>query len=220
MSTEITRVTRSKESAKSTYDRLSKWYDLLAGSSERKFTEVGLRELNVQEGETVLEIGFGTGHSLVTLTQQAGKTGKVSGIELSEGMLQVAGERLRKIGLSNRAELHCGDATSLPFPNQVFDAVFMSFALELFDTPELPIVLGECQRVLKQSGRIGIVSLSKKETSAVRIYEWFHMRFPAFVDCRPIYARQSLEQAGFRPLKHLGLVMWGLPVDIIIAAKV
>lgn len=220
MSAEITRVTRSKESAKSAYDRISKWYDLLAEISERKFTEMGLRELNVQEGETVLEIGFGTGHSLVTLAQQAGLTGKISGIELSEGMLQVAGERLRKSSLSNRVELHCSDAASLSFPDQAFDVVFMSFVLELFDTPELPLVLRECQRVLKQSGRIGIVSLSKKETAAVRIYEWFHKHFPALVDCRPIYTSQSLEEAGFHPVKHLELVMWGLPVDIIIANKV
>jgi demethylmenaquinone methyltransferase/2-methoxy-6-polyprenyl-1,4-benzoquinol methylase len=220
MTTEITRVTRSKESAKSAYDRLSKWYDLLAGSSERKFTEIGLRELNIQEGEAVLEIGFGTGHSLVTLAQQAGITGKVSGIELSEGMLKVAGERLRKSGLSNRVELRRGDAASLPFPDQVFDAVFMSFVLELFDTPELPLVLRECQRVLKSRGRMGVVALAKKEMSAVRIYEWFHARFPTLVDCRPIYTRQSLEEADFHPVKHLERVMWGLPVDIIIANKV
>jgi ubiquinone/menaquinone biosynthesis C-methylase UbiE len=134
-------------------------------------------------------------------------------------MLQVASDRVSKSGMSNSAELHCGDATHLPFPDQSFDAVFMSFVLELFDTPELPLVMRECQRVLNQTGRIGIVALSKKESTAVRLYEWFHMRFPAYVDCRPIFARQTVEEAGFRVADMTEMVMWGLPVDVIIATN-
>jgi ubiquinone/menaquinone biosynthesis C-methylase UbiE len=197
MSTEITRVVRSKDSARAAYNRMGKWYDLLAGNSERKFTEAGLQKLNITQGETVLEIGFGTGHSIVTLAQQVGESGRVCGIDLSDGMLHVATERLSKHGLSSRVELHCGDAAHLPFPGQFFDAVFMSFVIELFDTPDLPLVLQECRRVLKPTGRVGIVSLAKKETTAVKIYEWFHLRFPAAVDCRPIYARRTVEETGF-----------------------
>lgn len=219
MPTEITRVTRSKELARTVYDRMSKWYDLLTGSSEQKFTEVGLQKLNVQAGEAVLEIGFGTGHSLVTLAQQAGAGGRVVGVDLSEGMLRVASERVHKHGLSDRVELHCGDAVHLPFPASSFDAVFMSFVLELFDTPELPLVLQECRRVLKHTGRIVIVSLSKQDKAAVRIYEWFHLRFPAYVDCRPIYARRTVEEAGFRLAGVDELLMWGLPVEVIVATR-
>ena len=104
-------------------------------------------------------------------------------------------------------------------PDGFFDAVFMSFVLELFDTPELPLVMHECQRVLSKAGRIGVVALSKKELTAVRLYEWFHMCFPSYVDCRPIFARQTVEEAGFRVADIMETVMWGLPVDIIIANK-
>ena len=217
---EITRVPRSKDSARDTYDRISKWYDLLAGSSERKFTQVGLQKLDVKTGEKVLEIGFGTGHSLLALARRVGTTGKVYGVDLSEGMFQVASNRLSKNGMSNRVELQCGEATHLPFPDQFFDAVFMSFVLELFDTPELPLVMRECQRVLNQAGRICIVALSKKKKPAVRLYEWFHMQFPAYVDCRPIFTRQTVEEAGFGVTDMTEMVMWGLPVDVIIANKV
>jgi ubiquinone/menaquinone biosynthesis C-methylase UbiE len=216
---EITRVARSKDSARVSYDRMSKWYDLLAGSSERKFTQVGLQKLNVKAGEKVLEIGFGTGHSLLALARRVGTRGKVYGVDLSEGMFQVASNRLGKNGMSSRAELQCGDATQLSFPEGFFDAVFMSFVLELFDTPELPLVMHECQRVLNETGRIGIVVLSKKELTAVRLYEWFHMRFPAYVDCRPIFARRIMEEAGFQVTDATEMRMWGLPIDIIIANK-
>ena len=214
---EITRVVRPKDMARVVYNGMSKWYDLLAGSSERKFTQAGLQKLDARSGEKVLEIGFGTGHSLLALAQRVGTVGKVYGIDLSEGMLHVAANRLSKSGMSNRVELRCGDAAQLPFLDNFFDAVFLSFVLELFDTPELPLVMRECWRVLGKIGRIGIVALSKKDQIAVRLYEWVHMRLPAYVDCRPIFTRQTVEAAGFQVTELIERVMWGLPVDIIIA---
>ena len=219
--TEISRVTRSKEETKANYDKMSKWYDILAGRSEKKYRDAGLQKLGVRKGEIVLEIGFGTGHCILSLAHLIGESGKVYGIDISEGMLERARARVEETGLSERVDLKCGDAAKLPFGANFFDVVFMSFTLELFDTPDIATVLLECQRVLQNGGRICIVALSKKgkPTVMTRLYEWAHRKFPSYVDCRPIFVQKALEDIRFQILDGGEMSIWGLPVEIVVARK-
>jgi demethylmenaquinone methyltransferase/2-methoxy-6-polyprenyl-1,4-benzoquinol methylase len=219
--TEISRVPRTKEEARAAYDKMSRWYDLLAGSSELTFVRLGLEELAVAEGEVVLEIGFGTGHALVALAQAVGESGKVYGIDISDGMLRVAQGELEEAGLAQRVELRLGDAAQLPFEDDMFDGVFMSFTLELFDTPEIPVVLAECRRVLRESGRLAVVAMSKKGDGGtmLQLYEWAHEKLPQYVDCRPIYAQEAVEEAGFQVTRASVRSMWGLPVEVLLARE-
>ncbi len=203
----------SKEQTRQNYDRMSHWYDLFAGS-EKKFTETGLQILGVKAGERVLEIGFGTGHSFVKLVQQAGDSGLVAGVELSPGMIEVAQKRMQAKNPGGNVQITQGDGTLLPFVSDSFDAIFLSFTLELFSDAEIPVVLKECHRVLKRDGRLGVVSLAKRDVLACRLYEWGHARWPALLDCRPIEIRKSLEAGGFRVQAAKVQTMWGLPVEI------
>ena len=214
-------VHRSKEEAKQFYDRISKFYDYVAGAFERKYATMALEQLSIQKGETVLEIGFGTGYCLKRIAQSVGRAGKACGIDISSGMLEVTRRRLQKAQLSDRVELYCGDAAKLPYPENNFDAVFMSFTLELFDTPEIPEVLEEVKRVLKPTGRLGIISMSKSygEPMLLRIYEWAHKKWPRYVDCRPIYVEGSLLDAGFKIQSKQMVRLMGLPGEVITTTK-
>jgi len=218
---QISRVRRTKAAARAAYDHLSYWYDLLAGSSEAVHMRLGLELLAPREGEAILEIGSGTGKALVSLCQSVGREGKVCGMDLSAGMLQVASRRLAEAGLTGQTYLLVGDGARLPYKDESFEAVFMSFTLELFDTPEMPEVLAECNRVLRPGGRLGVVSMLKSAQAglAERLYEWAHVKLPAYVDCRPIQAQSLLLAAGFTLEKQQIRSMWGLPVDVIVARK-
>jgi demethylmenaquinone methyltransferase/2-methoxy-6-polyprenyl-1,4-benzoquinol methylase len=100
------------------------------------------------------------------------------------------------------------------------DGVFMSFTLELFDTPEIPKVLAECKRALRSGGRIVVVGMSKEDAHGVifEMYEWSHRHFPNFIDCRPIFVRRALEAAGFLIRDSEKMQMW-VPVEIVSAAN-
>ncbi len=212
-------VPRTKEEAKRLYDRISRVYDLFTWAFERKYANMALSHLSIKEGEAVLEIGFGTGHCLKRIAQSVGKSGKAYGIDISSGMLEVAKRRLEKTGLMDRVELFLGDAATLPYGDNTFDAVFMSFTLELFDTPEIPIMLNEIKRVLKLNGRLGLASISKEngQSTLLRLYEWVHNKWPKYVDCRPIYLEVSLRDAGYKIGKKEKVKLFGLPGEIIIA---
>ena len=186
----IARVPRTEQEAAASYTRLSKWYDRLGQNSEGPHIAEGLSLLNVQPGEHVLEVGFGTGRSLIALAHAVGSAGRVIGIDLSPGMIAVAHEQVRKdtvrasfprasggnpaaqpttsgfptasraLGHDN-VVFHRGSALHLPYADASFEAVFSSFMLDLIDTPDIPIVLNEMRRVLKPGGRAGLVSMSK-----------------------------------------------------------
>ena len=216
---EILRVTRTKEQAKRTYDKISRIYDFIEGSFEKKFRNIALDKLDIKKGENVLEVGFGTGHCLEEIAKKVGKNGKAYGIDISSRMLEITKSRLEKKGLADRVELYCGDAISMPYNKSMFDAVFMSFVLELFDTPEIPVILKEIKRIFKPNGRLSVVSLSKEngESKMLKVYEWIHKHFPKIADCRPIFVEQSIKNAGYQISHKENIKLFGLPGEIIIA---
>ena len=216
----VLRVLQSKGETKAYYNKIAKVYDLLAERAERGMREAGTKLLAASPGEKLLEIGFGTGHELVDLARAVRPNGVVCGIDISENMVALAKDLLDREGLSLYARLQCGDAEHLPYECNSLDGVFMSFTLELFDTPEIPRVLTECKRVLRVGGRIVVVAVSKegKPGRMVRAYEWTHRHFPNLMDCRPIYARRAMEAAGFVVEDSLLEHMW-VPVEIVKAKK-
>ncbi len=208
---------RPVRAAESYYSNLSRFYDWLA-SSEKRFVRLGLGLLRPRPGERILEIGFGTGYAQQYIAQSV-KNGLSAGLDISIGMGRVAQRRLSRAGLLDQVDLMQSDTLPIPCQEGVFDGVYTSFTLELFDSPLIPAVLGEIRRVLKPGGRLVVVSLSKDQQLGLigKIYESFHDRFPKWADCRPIPVKFLVKDAGFTIQDSRNYTMWGLPVGMVLA---
>lgn len=207
----------NRQATRANYDRLSRWYDILSGSSERPARERGVEMLDIQPGERVLEIGCGTGEALSALAARAGCSGCVLGLDLSAGMLRRAKSKLGRDASAN-IQLMQGDSSHLPFADESLDAIFMSFTLELFADTEIPSLLAECRRVLRPGGRMGVVSLLQKHRPGwmEKAYTWAHRRWPVVIDCHPIPLEVLLQNAGFEISSALEMGMWGLAVGVFV----
>jgi len=220
MQRDIERVLLSRDEVRDYYNKIARVYDVLAERSERPMRELGLSLLDARPGEHVMEVGCGTGHSVVALAKAVGAGGKAYGVDLSENMVDITRALADDEGVGDHVEVHRADATELPIEDASLDGLFMSFTLELFDTPEIPVVLAEAGRVLKPGGRIAVVAISKEKPDDVMVaaYEWTHRHFPNLLDCRPIHVRQALEDGGLDVRQAEVRRMW-VPVEVVLAVK-
>lgn len=104
-------------------------------------------------GERILDMGTGPGEPAITIAEQVGDTGHVTGIDLSENMVSIAQRVARARGRKN-VDFHVMDCGALEFPNESFDAVISSFGFQIFTDPEK--AAREALRVLKPGGRIAV----------------------------------------------------------------
>ena len=219
---EVSRVRASVEDIKKSYSLISRFYAIFEGLFEKGLRQRGLELLAVTSGEIVLEIGIGTGHSLKEIANSVGQSGKACGLDITPRMLEISRKRLEKAGLIDRVELCEGDARSMPYEDDRFDATYMASTLELFDTPDIPGVLKEIKRVLKPSGRLGVASLTREgreDSLFVKFYEWLHRRMPKYASCRPIYVEKSVEEAGFQITRSVDFVLYKIvPWKIVTAS--
>lgn len=108
--------------------------------------------LAVQEGETILEVGCGTGGAVRALAPQVGTGGRIVGIDASTTMIAEA-ER-RAAGLTLPIEYRVADAHALPFPDHSFDGCYADGVFEILPDPRR--ALAEMVRVLRPGGRLVI----------------------------------------------------------------
>lgn len=206
---------RSKQQARRYYDRISRFYDTLT-ASEEALIQRGVQLLALQPDERLLEIGCGTGRALRLFGKNTSGDSRLVGLDLSRQMLL----RSRAKNISPSPQYIQADGTFLPLQSGRFDAVFTSFTLELFSEPDIHSVLSECRRVLKPSGRLGVVALAgTPRTLAVRLYELVHRLFPVAVDCRPIPLTAFLKANGFQLITAEKDVNWGLPIHLTVSTR-
>ncbi|MBR0036501.1 MAG: bifunctional demethylmenaquinone methyltransferase/2-methoxy-6-polyprenyl-1,4-benzoquinol methylase UbiE [Bacteroidales bacterium] len=134
-----------------TYDKLN---HILSLNVDKSWRKKAVRRIAETRPDHVLDIACGTGDFSIALAQAG--VPKVTGIDISEGMLEVGRRKVSALGLDIR--MQADDSEHLSFPDRSFDAVSVAFGVRNFE--HLQAGLSEMHRVLRPDGLLCIVELS------------------------------------------------------------
>lgn len=114
---------------------------------------------------SVIDIATGTGDLAISMASRI-KGVKITGIDISNNMLEIGRTKIRKFQLEDRVKLMQGNAESLSFDNKLFDAATIAFGIRNFQ--DISRSLFECHRVLKNGGFLYIMEFSTPRNRAFR----------------------------------------------------
>lgn len=149
-----------KEQVAQMFDTISGNYDglnrVISFGIDIKWRKKVLQLVAAKNPESILDIATGTGDLAILMTQT--NASKIIGLDISEGMLEVGRKKISEKNLQNRIEMILGDSEKMPFPENHFDAITVSFGIRNFETLEKG--LSEILRVLKPNGIFVILETS------------------------------------------------------------
>jgi demethylmenaquinone methyltransferase/2-methoxy-6-polyprenyl-1,4-benzoquinol methylase len=128
--------------------------------------------------QRILDIGCGTGDLTINIAGLAAYDPEITGLDYSPPMLELARSKAEKAGVIDKVRFLSGEATSIPFPDDYFDCVGISFAFRnlTYKNPLGTQYLAEVIRVLKPGGRHVIVESSQPTNGFIRFFYHLYMR--------------------------------------------
>ena len=159
------------------FDNISPKYDLLnhllSVNIDKIWRKNTIRKLRAHNPSLILDIATGTGDFAVAATKLPEV--KVIGIDISEGMLAVAREKIHKKKLDQRISVQKADSENLPFDDNSFDASVVGFGVRNFE--HLKVGLSEILRVLKPGSVFYVLEFSKpSKTPFKQLYKFYFKR--------------------------------------------
>lgn len=163
-----------KEQVASMFNNIAKTYDFL-----NHFLSLGIdiiwrkkaiKELKEIQPKYILDIATGTGDFAFEALNL--NPDKIVGVDISEGMLAIAREKIAKRKESHRFEVQLGDSEKLLFDDNTFDAATVSFGVRNFEN--LDKGLSDIHRVLKPNGKLVVLEFSNPKKFPVKQFYNFY----------------------------------------------
>jgi len=197
------------------YDRWAPIYDLVFGAVFRQGRSVAI-DAAERVGGRILEVGVGTGISLPRYRRSS----RITGVDLSDAMLDKARARVARLGLTNVEAIEIGDAERLAYPDHAFDVVVAQYVVS--SVPHPLRALDECARVCRPGGEIVITTRVSAEGGLRGTIErglmpvtsrlGFRTEFPFSLYSDWVASRPDvtlLEARPIAPFGHFSLVRFG-----------
>jgi len=204
-----------------TYDRLN---HLMSLNVDRLWRRHALREIVDGSVQQILDVACGTGDSTISIAKAGNPGSRVTGVDISEGMMALVMQKAAREGVHDRIRLKVADGEDLPFGEGSFHRVTCAFGIRNFEHKEQG--LREFYRVLKPGGKAVILELSVPTgRTARRLYDVYFMHvlpwvgglisgdkaayryLPASVHAfpSPEVFMEMLRDAGFTQVRHRSL---------------
>ena len=171
-------VESKKKQVENMFDRIAFRYDFLnrflSAGIDVSWRKKAIRELKELQPQNLLDVATGTGDFAITSYKILNPV-KITGIDISEGMLDLGRKKIEKLGLQDKIQLLKGDSEAILFADNSFDAITVAFGVRNFENLEKG--LSEIYRVLKPGGKLIVLEFSKPSLPVIKSLYKFYMKF-------------------------------------------
>ena len=167
-----------KQQVESMFNAIAFRYDFLnrflSAGIDVRWRKKAIRQLLPLHPKKILDVATGTGDFAIT-SYKILKPEKITGIDISEQMLELGRHKVAKLDLIDQIDLLKGDSEAIFFNNNSFDAVTVAFGVRNFENLEQG--LSEIYRVLKPGGKLIVLEFSKPSLPIIKSLYKFYMKF-------------------------------------------
>jgi len=159
------------------FDNIAEKYDFLnhflSLGVDKYWRRKAISMLEPYKPQLILDVATGTGDLAISALRLNPK--KITGIDISDGMLEIGIKKLNRRSLNNVIELLQGDSENINYPDNHFDAAMVAFGVRNFEN--LQKGLGEIKRVLKPGAPFVILEFSKPSVFPIKQLYYFYFRY-------------------------------------------
>ncbi|MDT8347578.1 MAG: bifunctional demethylmenaquinone methyltransferase/2-methoxy-6-polyprenyl-1,4-benzoquinol methylase UbiE [Flavobacteriaceae bacterium] len=166
-----------KEQVSKMFDTISKEYDflnkLITFGLDKSWKRKLVQKVIDAKPNRVLDIATGTGDLVIAMAKSSAN--ELIGLDISKGMLAVGEDKVRALNLQDRITMQWGDVEQMPFEDNSFDVVVVSYGVRNFE--DLELGLNEIFRCLKPGGQLMILETSRPDFFPMRQLHSIYTRF-------------------------------------------